>query len=44
MYGGFMDMADGSSAAAASKGSKNPASGILGTAWEIKMKLQNLPL
>ena len=44
MYGGFMDMADGSSAAAASKGSKNPATGILGTAWEIKMKLQNLPL
>ena len=44
MYGGFVDMADGSSSAVAGKGSKNPTTGILGTAWEIKMKLQNLPL
>ena len=44
MYGGFMDMADGSSSAEASKGSKNPATGILGTVWEIKMKLESLPL
>jgi len=44
MYGGFVDMADGSSSAVAGKGSKNPATGILGTAWEIKMKLESLPL
>jgi len=44
MYGGFVDIADGSSTAEGTKGSKNPATGILGTAWEIKMKLQNLPL
>jgi len=44
MYGGFVDMADGSSSAEAAKGSKNRVTGILGTAWEIKMKLQNLPL
>ena len=44
MYGGFVDIADGSSTAVAGKGSKNPTTGILGTAWEIKMKLQNLPL
>ena len=44
MYGGFVDMADGSSTAVAGKGSKNPATGILGTAWEIKMKLESLPL
>ena len=44
MYGGFVDIADGSSAAVASKGSKNPATGILGTAWEIKMKLESLPI
>lgn len=44
MYGGFVDIADGSSAAEGTKGSKNPATGILGTAWEIKMKLESLPL
>ena len=44
MYGGFVDIADGSSAAVAGKGSKNPATGILGTVWEIKMKLESLPL
>ena len=44
MYGGFVDIADGSSTAVAGKGSKNPATGILGTAWEIKMKLESLPL
>ena len=44
MYGGFVEIADGSSAAVASKGSKNPATGILGTVWEIKMKLESLPL
>ncbi len=44
MYGGFVDIADGSSSAVAGKGSKNPATGILGTAWEIKMKLESLPL
>ncbi len=44
MYGGFVDVADGSSAAEGTKGSKNPASGILGTAWEIKMKLESLPI
>ena len=44
MYGGFVDIADGSSTAVGGKGSKNPATGILGTAWEIKMKLESLPL
>ena len=43
MYGGFVDIADGSSAAVGSKGSKNRVTGILGTAWEIKMKLESLP-
>ena len=41
MYGGFVDMADGSSTAVAGKGSKNPATGILGTAWEIKQKIES---
>ena len=42
MYGGFMDMADGSSSAVAGKGSKNPTTGILGSAWEIKMKVESV--
>ena len=42
MYGGFMDMADGSSTALTGKGSKNPATGILGTAWEIKQKIESV--
>ena len=42
MYGGFVDMADGSSTAVAGKGSKNPATGILGTAWEIKQKIESV--
>ena len=36
IYGGFIDMADG---ATSLKGSKNPVSGVLGTAWEIRNKL-----
>ena len=41
MYGGFVDIADGSSTALLGKGSKNPATGILGTAWEIKQKIES---
>ena len=36
IYGGFIDMADG---ATSIKGSKNPVSGVLGTAWEIRNKI-----
>ena len=36
IYGGFIDMADGATSV---KGSKNPATGVLGTAWEIRNKL-----
>ena len=36
VYGGFIDMADG---ATSLKGSKNPVSGVLGTAWEIRNKI-----
>lgn len=36
IYGGFIDMADGATSV---KGSKNPVSGVLGTAWEIRNKL-----
>ena len=36
IYGGFIDMADG---ATSLKGSKNPVSGVLGTAWEIRNKI-----
>ena len=42
MYGGFMDMADGSSTALLGKGSKNPTTGPLGTAWEIKQKIKSV--
>ena len=35
MYGGFLDMADGSTSVV---GSKNPTTGVLGTLWEIQMK------
>ena len=42
MYGGFVDIADGSSTALLGKGSKNPATGILGTAWEIKQKIESV--
>jgi len=42
MYGGFVDIADGSSSAVAGKGSKNPTTGILGSAWEIKMKVESV--
>lgn len=36
IYGGFIDMADGATSV---KGSKNPTTGVLGTAWEIRNKL-----
>jgi len=36
IYGGFIDMADGATSV---KGSKNPTTGILGTAWEIRNKI-----
>ena len=42
MYGGFMDMADGSSTALLGKGSKNPVTGPFGTAWEIKQKIESV--
>tara|TARA_Y100000015_G_C2383164_1_gene85980 strand:+ start:344 stop:955 length:612 start_codon:yes stop_codon:yes gene_type:complete len=41
IYGGFIDMADGATSV---KGSKNPATGILGTAWEIRNKLNAFSL
>ena len=46
MYGGFVDIADGSSTAIAGKGSKNPnpIASFLGTAWETKMSIAQLPL
>jgi len=46
MYGGFVDMADGSSTALAGKGSKNAKdpTGIIGTKWEAQMKMKSLPL
>ena len=36
IYGGFIDMADGATSV---KGSKNPTTGVLGTAWEIRNKI-----
>ena len=36
IYGGFIDMADG---ATSIKGSKNPTDFVLGTAWEIRNKV-----
>ena len=39
IYGGFVDMADGATTV---KGSKNPATGILGTAWEIQNKINTV--
>ena len=46
MYGGFVDMADGSSTALTGKGSKvlNPIGSFLGTAWETKMSIAKIPL
>ena len=41
IYGGFIDMADGATSV---KGSKNPATGVLGTAWEIRNKLNAFTL
>ena len=41
IYGGFIDMADGATSV---KGSKNPATGVLGTAWEIRNKLNAFSL
>jgi len=42
MYGGFVDMADGSSTAVAGKGSKNPLDPNKGTLWEKKMMLKSV--
>ena len=44
MYGGFVDIADGSSTALLGKGSKNATdpTGIVGTAWEIKQKIESV--
>ena len=44
MYGGFVDMADGSSTALVGKGSKNPIDPLKGTVWEKKMMIKSLPL
>ena len=44
MYGGFVDIADGSSTALLGKSSKNAKDpiGIIGTAWEIKQKIKSV--
>jgi hypothetical protein len=44
MYGGFMDIADGSSTALLGKGSKNPnpIGAFLGTSWETKMTIKSV--
>ena len=44
MYGGFVDIADGSSTALTGKGSKNPnpVGSFLGTAWETKMTIESV--
>jgi hypothetical protein len=44
MYGGFVDIADGSSTAIIGKGSKNPLDPNKGTLWEKKMMRKSLPL
>jgi len=44
MYGGFVDMADGSSTAKIGKGSKNPLDPNKGTLWEKKIMIESLPL
>jgi len=41
MYGGFVDMADGSTSTKGSKNAKDPI-GILGTEWEAKMMLESV--
>lgn len=41
MYGGFVDIADGSSTALTGKGSKSPLS-VVGTAWEAQMKIKSV--
>ena len=42
MYGGFVDIADGSSTAIIGKGSKNPLDPNKGTLWEKKMMLKSV--
>ena len=44
MYGGFVDIADGSSTALLGKGSKNanPIGAFTGTAWETKMTIKSV--
>jgi len=42
MYGGFVDIADGSSTAIMGKGSKNPLDPNKGTLWEKKMMLKSV--
>ena len=44
MYGGFVDIADGSSTALLGKGSKNPnpIGAFLGTSWETKMTIKSV--
>ena len=44
MYGGFVDIADGSSTAIIGKGSKNPLDPNKGTLWEKKMMKAQIPL